>query len=145
MPAAVLIREATERPTGSGKEAAMSTRALVIGLVSAIALFALRPELALPGTPAESPNLAHARGEVTGTAYRSDPPTYAVPLVDGRTAIVWLDARTDAAQPRWVCEVSAKRDGSDGRREVLAAAATNWRAALSEAVSLLGEFVADGE
>jgi hypothetical protein len=119
---------------------------LTIGLVfvSAMIVLVVAPS-AVAGTPTSDQQRAYAPQGTMSTVYRSDPPTYAVHLVDSRTAIVWLDAQSDAAQPRWVCEVPAKRDGSEGRREILTAASTNWRAALTEAVSLLGGLVADGE
>ena len=73
-------------------------------------------------------------------------PTYAIPLRDGGTAIVWWDAVSDPANPGWRCEVSALRGGGASRTiTALAAAAGDWRAALEEARTVLKGRVADGE
>ena len=90
----------------------------------------------------------HAAGTAgqTAEAVQSSPPTYAIPLRDGSTAIVWWDAVSDPAQPVWRCEVPAPRAGEAGRTTtVLTAAARDWRAALAEARAVLKGRVADGE
>ena len=73
-------------------------------------------------------------------------PTYAIPLRDGGTAIVWWDAVSEPANPSWRCEVPALRGGGTGRTTTaLTAAAGDWRAALAEARAALKARVADGE
>jgi len=81
------------------------------------------------------------------TPYQSDPPTYAIRLVDGRTAILWWDARTDPGQPHWVCEVPAGPPGATASVTNLVGARSDWRAALESATAHLKarELVADGE
>jgi hypothetical protein len=77
--------------------------------------------------------------------YQSNPPTYSIPLMDGRTAIVWWDARNDSARPQWICEVPPRRDGSDAAATLLQAGRGDWRGALLEARTFLKDAVADGE
>ena len=77
--------------------------------------------------------------------YQSNPPTYSIPLMDGRTAIVWWDARNDSARPQWKCEVPPQRDGSDASATMLKAGRGDWRGALLEATTYLKDVVADGE
>lgn len=97
------------------------------------------------------PALASAQEQSSGgkdgapSAYRSNPPTYAIHLVDGRTAIVWLDARNGSAQPQWKCEVPPRGDGSEANMTALKADRGDWRGALLEAKATLKELVADGE
>ena len=77
---------------------------------------------------------------------QTSPPTYAIPLRDGNTAIVWWDAVSDPAHPGWRCEVPAPRGGGADRAiTALTAAAGDWRAALAEARTVLKGRVADGE
>lgn len=88
---------------------------------------------------------ADAAGQPAG-AVQSSPPTYAIPLRDGSTAIVWWDAVSDPAHPGWRCEVPAPQGGRAGRTiTALTAAAGDWRAALAEARAVLKGRVADGE
>jgi hypothetical protein len=90
----------------------------------------------------------HAAGTVGQTSGdgQSSPPTYAIPLRDGSTAMVWWDAVSDPAHPGWRCEVSAPRGEGAGRTtSALTAAAGDWRAALAEARAVLKGRVADGE
>jgi hypothetical protein len=49
--------------------------------------------------------------------YQSNPPTDAIPLMDGRTALVWWDARSDPEHPRWVCEVPPAARWDGGQRD----------------------------
>lgn len=91
------------------------------------------------------PTLGVAQEQQAPSVTQSNPPTYALPMVDGRTAIVWWDGRSGASAPQWKCEVPPRRDGSDGRAIVLQANAGEWRAALDEATTLLRGEVADGE
>jgi hypothetical protein len=81
------------------------------------------------------------------SAYQSNPPTYAIHLNDGRTALVWLDARNDPARPQWKCEVPPRGDGSEASMAVLKADKDDWRGALLEATANLNEkaLVADGQ
>jgi hypothetical protein len=73
-------------------------------------------------------------------------PTYAIPLKDGSTAVVWWDAVSDPTNPGWRCEVPASRGGGADRAITpLTAAAGDWRAALEEARSLLQGRAADRE
>ena len=95
--------------------------------------------------------LAVAFGEA-GTAgqssveVQSSPPTYAIPLKDGSTAIVWWDAVSNPAHSGWRCEVPALRgERVDRTITALTAAAGDWRAALAEARAILKGRVADGE
>jgi hypothetical protein len=77
---------------------------------------------------------------------QSGSPTYAIPLKDGSTAVVWWDAVSDPVHPVWRCGVSAGRKGEAVRRmTALTAAAGDWRAALAEARAALTGWVADGE
>jgi hypothetical protein len=90
----------------------------------------------------------HAAGIAGQTAVdvQSSPPTYAIPLRDGSTAIVWWDAVSNPATPGWRCEVPAPRgDGTSRTTTALRAAAGDWRAALAEARAVLKGRVADGE
>lgn len=97
------------------------------------------------------PALASAQDGPSGgrdgasAAYQSNPPSYAIHLVDGRTALVWLDARNDPARPQWKCEVPRGRDGSEASMTLLKADKADWRGALVEAKGNLRELVADGE
>lgn len=91
------------------------------------------------------PVLGWAQEQNTPSLYQSNPPTYAVHLVDGRTAIVWWDARNGVSAPQWKCDVPPRRDGSDGKAIVLQAKAGEWRAALDEVTTLLKGEIADGE
>jgi hypothetical protein len=82
----------------------------------------------------------------TAVVVQTSPPTYAIPLGDGNTAIVWWDAVSDPAHPGWRCEVPAPRGERAGRMTTtLTAAAEDWRAALAEARTVLKGRVADGE
>ncbi len=73
-------------------------------------------------------------------------PTYAIPLKDGSTAVVWWDAVSDPAHPVWRCEVRAPRGGDAIRATTaLTAGAGDWRAALAEAREHLKGRVADSE
>ena len=84
-------------------------------------------------------------GQAAGVV-QSSPPTYAIPLRDGSTAIVWWDAVSEPAHPGWRCEVSAARGEGAGRTiTALTAAAGDWRAALTEARAVLKDRVADGD
>ena len=86
-----------------------------------------------------------AAGQGTA-AVQSGSPTYAIPLKDGNTAVVWWDAVSDPAHPVWRCEVSAPRGGETFRTTTaLSAPAGDWRAALSDARALLRDRVADSE
>ena len=90
----------------------------------------------------------HAAGAAAQTVapVPSSPPTYAIPLRDGSTAIVWWDAVSEPAHPGWRCEVSAPRGEGAGRTiTALTAGAGDWRAALAEARAVLKRRVADGE
>jgi hypothetical protein len=90
----------------------------------------------------------HANGAAgqTSAVVQSSSPTYAIPLKDGNTAIVWWDAVGDPAHPGWRCEVPAPRRGGAGRTiTTLTAAAGDWRAALAEARAVLKGRVTDGE
>jgi len=83
--------------------------------------------------------------ETSPSLFQSTPPTYAIHLLDGRTAIVWWDARSDPQRPRWVCEVPALRDGTDASVTVLPVAHGDWRGALDTAkTTVLRGCVADG-
>jgi hypothetical protein len=81
------------------------------------------------------------------SSYQSDPPTYAISLIDGRAAILWWDGRSNPQQPHWVCEVPAGRQGTATSVTALPGARSDWRAALSSATALLKarDLVADGE
>ena len=88
----------------------------------------------------------HADGGTGQTAadVQSSSPTYAIPLRDGNTAVVWWDAVSDPAHPGWRCEVPAPRGGGAGRTTtVLTAPAGDWRAALAEARAVLKSRIAD--
>ena len=90
----------------------------------------------------------HAEGaaEQSGAAVQSGSPTYAIPLKDGSTAVVWWDAVSDPAHPVWRCEVPPPRGGDTVRMTTtLAAEAGDWRAALAEARAHLKGRVANGE
>jgi hypothetical protein len=77
---------------------------------------------------------------------QSGSPTYAIPLKDGNTAVVWWDAVSDPAHPVWRCEVPAPRGGETVRAATsLTAAAGDWRAALAEARAVLTGRLADVE
>jgi hypothetical protein len=77
---------------------------------------------------------------------QSGSPTYAIPLKDGNTAVVWWDAVSDPVHPVWRCEVPPPR-GADAGRTITALTAEpgDWRAALAEARAALTGRVADGE
>lgn len=86
-----------------------------------------------------------AAGQTTSVVHSSSP-TYAIPLKDGSTAVVWWDAVSDPAHPVWRCEVPAPRGREIARTTTaLTAAAGDWRAALAEARAVLTGRVADGE
>jgi hypothetical protein len=88
---------------------------------------------------------AEIAGQTT-VVVQTSPPTYAIPLRDGNTAIVWWDAVSDPAHPGWRCDVPALRGEGAGRMTTtLTAAAGDWRAALAEARTVLKGRVADGE
>jgi hypothetical protein len=90
----------------------------------------------------------HAAGAAgqTDVAVQTSPPTYAIPLRDGNTAIVWWDGVSDPAHPGWRCEVPAPRGGGAGRTTTaLTAAVGDWRAALAEARAVLKGRVAEDE
>lgn len=73
-------------------------------------------------------------------------PTYAIPLRDGNTAVVWWDAVSDPAHPGWRCAVPAPWEGGVSRTiTTLTAPAGDWRAALAEARASLTGRVIDGE
>ena len=82
----------------------------------------------------------------TAEGPQSSLPTYAIPLRDGRTATVWWDAVSEPARPSWRCEVPAPGSGRGVRTTVpLMASAGDWRAALTEAKTVLKDLVADRE
>lgn len=83
--------------------------------------------------------------EAALSPYQSNPPTYSIPLMDGRTAIVWWDARNDSPRPQWKCEVPPRRDGADAGAIRLTVEKGDWRGALLEARAYLKDVVADGE
>jgi hypothetical protein len=83
--------------------------------------------------------------EAALSPYQSNPPTYCIPLMDGRTAIVWWDGRNDSSRPQWKCEVPPRRDGSDVSPTLLNAGRGDWRGALLKARTFLKDVVADGE
>jgi len=86
-----------------------------------------------------------AVGQVAGAA-QSASPTYAIPLKDRGTAIVWWDAVSDPTKPGWRCEVPGQRGAGTGRTIIrLAAPAGDWQAALAEAKTLLKGRVAENE
>jgi hypothetical protein len=88
---------------------------------------------------------AEIAGQTT-VVVQTSPPTYAIPLRDGNTAIVWWDAVSDPAHPGWRCEVPEPRGGGAVRMiTTLTAPAGDWRAALMEARTVLKGWVADGE
>ena len=58
---------------------------------------------------------AHAAAGQAGAVVHSGAPTFAIPLKDGRTALVWWDAVSDPAHPGWRCEVPAPRGGGADR------------------------------
>lgn len=94
---------------------------------------------------AVAPHAAGAAGQTT-VAVQSSPPTYAIPLRDGNTAMVWWDAISDPEHPGWRCEVPVPRGGdADRTTTTLTAAAGDWRAALEEAKVILKGRVADSE
>jgi|WetSurMetagenome_2_1015567.scaffolds.fasta_scaffold02650_2 hypothetical protein len=76
--------------------------------------------------------------------YQSNPPIYAIPLMDGRTVLVWWDARSDPQHPRWVCEVPPRRDGTEAGAIVLPRGRGDWCEALDRAATTLKGQVADG-
>ena len=77
---------------------------------------------------------------------QSGSPTYAIPLKDGNTAVVWWDAVSDPVHPAWRCEVPPPRGADAGRTiTALTAGPGDWRAALAEARAALTGRVADGE
>ena len=93
------------------------------------------------GQPAGTP----PQPESVPSPYQSNPPTYAIPLMDGRTAMVSWGTRSDPRQPRWVCEVPAQRDGTDASVTVLPVARGDWRGAWDTVTTtLLKGRVADG-
>jgi hypothetical protein len=88
---------------------------------------------------------AGAAGQ-TDVAVQPSPPTYAIPMRDGNTAMVWWDAVSDPAHPGWRCEVPVPHGGEAGRTTTaLTAAAGDWRAALAEARAVLKGRLADDE
>lgn len=94
---------------------------------------------------AASLDLGVAGGQETAPV-QSGSPTYAIPLKDGNTAVVWWDAISDPAHPVWRCEVPPPRGADAGRTiTALAASAGDWRAALAEARAALTGRVADGK
>jgi len=90
--------------------------------------------------------LAAGTAGQTAEGPQSSPPIYAIPLRDGRTATVWWDAVSEPAHPGWRCEVPAPGSGRGVRTTVpLSASAGDWRAALTEAKTVLKDLVADRE
>lgn len=92
----------------------------------------------------------HGSGAVeqaVGTAHsNSTSTTYAIPLTDGGTAVVWWDAVSDPTKPKWRCEVPGQRGTGRGRTIIfLAAPAGDWQTALAEAKTLLKGRVAESE
>jgi hypothetical protein len=82
----------------------------------------------------------------SATLVQSGSPTYAIPLKDGNTAVVWWDAVSDPVHPVWRCEVPTPRGADAGRTiTALTAGPGDWRAALAEARAALTGRVADGE
>lgn len=103
--------------------------------------------LAIGGTLLAAATL-HANGGAGQTVadVQLSSPTYAIPLKDGNTAVVWWDAVSDPARPGWRCEVPMPRSGDAGRTiTALMAPAGDWRAALAEARAILRGRVVDGE
>lgn len=95
---------------------------------------------------AAAPLRAEGAAGQSAVPVQSGSPTYAIPLKDGGTAIVWWDAVTDPAHPVWRCEVPMPRGGEAVRATTaLTAEAGDWRAALAEAKAHLTGRVADGE
>jgi hypothetical protein len=86
-----------------------------------------------------------ASGQAAGAAL-STSPTYAIPLKDRGTAVVWWDAVSDPAHPGWRCEVPGERGAGAGRTIFpLAAPAGDWQAALAEAKALLRARLVENE
>ncbi len=85
-----------------------------------------------------------ASGQPAATVQATSP-TYAIPLREGNTAIVWWDAVSDPAKPGWRCEVPAPQGGANRTIIPLRAAAGDWRAALAEARELLKGLVVHPE
>jgi hypothetical protein len=89
---------------------------------------------------------ASATAGQAAAAVHSSSPTYAIPLRDGSTAVVWWDAVSDPTRPGWRCEVPGQRGAGTGRTIIpLAAPAVDWQAALAEAKVLLKGRVAENE
>ena len=90
----------------------------------------------------------HAAGAAGQSAapVQTSSPTYAIPLKDGNTAVVWWDAVSDPVHPAWRCEVPPPRGADAGRTiTALTAGPGDWRAALAEARAALTGRVANGE
>ncbi len=82
----------------------------------------------------------------SAASVQSSSPTFAIPLKDRNTAIVWWGAVSDPAHPGWRCEVPAPRGGEGGRTTTaLTAAAGDWQAALAEARAVLKGRVANAQ
>jgi len=82
----------------------------------------------------------------SATLVQSGSPTYAIPLKDGNTAVVWWDAVSDPVHPVWRCGVPPPRGAGAGPNiTALTAGPGDWRAALAEARAALTGRVADGE
>jgi hypothetical protein len=89
---------------------------------------------------------ASATAGQAAAAVHSSSPTYAIPLRDGSTAVVWWDPVSDPTNPRWRCEVAAPHGPGAGRTIItLTAGAGDWRAALAEARALLKGRASDAE
>lgn len=83
--------------------------------------------------------------QMVGTV-QSPSPTYAIPLRDGSTAVVWWDAVSDPTKPGWRCEIPGQRGAGTGRAIIpLLAPAGDWQAALAEAKALLKSRFAENE
>ncbi len=122
----------------------MSNGRTIFALAFAVVFLGSAAPLAGAASAGPDDVQASLQTEATRMVSPPDPGTYALHLVDGRTAIVWYDAHT-TGQPQWVCEVPAKRDGSDAQRISISVGAAEWRVALAEATRLLDGLVADGE
>ncbi len=81
-----------------------------------------------------------------GLVAQSSSPTYAIPLKDGSSAVVWWDTVSDPARPAWRCEMrSLWGEGSSRTIITLQAGAGDWRAALAEAREFLKGRAAENE
>ncbi len=123
----------------------MSSARTILAPAVAVLFIGLGASLVGAATPGAERTEASLKQEGSSMVSAPDPGSYAVHLVDGRTAMVWFDTQTSVGRPHWVCEVPAKRDGSDAQRISLNAGAAEWRTALREAIRLLDGLVADGE